>query len=239
MPQPLEGAIADAKADTSNEVGMCLKQVRIWYEIPSKYGDATDAWYATDYYKQGDRNPPEGAPVWWVGGSGGHGHIAMYLGNGKIRTTDGCGSGCVATKDLGWVESAWGLTYKGWSADINDVVIPELLAIYNGEEPSGGGGSSSSYPKPTSKTVYLSKLHYGQEDSDSVWYLQDRLNGHPLSGGQTLPLTGNYLTETDEEVRLCQQQHGYGNDPVKKSFVGPSQASHLFQGSGITVVNDL
>jgi murein DD-endopeptidase MepM/ murein hydrolase activator NlpD len=101
------------------------------------------------------------------------------------------------------------------------------------------GGSGGGYPTPTSKTVYLSKLKYGQKDSDSVWYLQQRLNGHPLSGGQDLPLTGNYLSETDEEVRLCQQQHGYGNDPVNGSFVGPDQASHLFNGSGLTIIDDL
>lgn len=104
---------------------------------------------------------------------------------------------------------------------------------------SGGGGGDGSYPPPTSKTVYLSKLKYGQKDSDSVWYLQDVLNRHTLSGGQTLPTTGNYLSETDEEVRLCQQQHGFGNDPVNGSYVGPSQANHLFSGSGLTIVNDL
>jgi murein DD-endopeptidase MepM/ murein hydrolase activator NlpD len=99
---------------------------------------------------------------------------------------------------------------------------------------SSGGG----YPAPISKTVYLSKLHYGQEDSDSVYYLQDALNNHSLSGGETLPLTGNYLSETDEEIRLCQQQHGFGNDPVNESYVGPNQATHLFAGTGLTVVDD-
>lgn len=104
---------------------------------------------------------------------------------------------------------------------------------------TGGTGDAGGYPKPTSNKVYLSKLRYGQYDSDSVWYLQDVLNRHTLSGGQTLPLTGNYLSETDEEVRLCQKQHGFGNDPVNGSYVGPNQANHLFSGSGLTIVNDL
>ena len=60
--------------------------------------------------------------------------------------------------------------------------------------------------------VYLSKLRYGQQDSDSVRRLQMHLNGHPLQNGQELPITGNYLDDTDEEVRLCQAQHGYGSD---------------------------
>lgn len=97
---------------------------------------------------------------------------------------------------------------------------------------AGAGGSSGG-------TVYLSKLRYGQRDSDSVSHLQRVINGHPLSGGQTLPVTGNYLDETDEEVRLCQAQHGYGSDPAGASFVGPAQAEHLFDGSGLSVVNDL
>lgn len=101
------------------------------------------------------------------------------------------------------------------------------------------GSSGSDYPPPTSGKVYLSKLRYGQYDSDSVWYLQDVLNRHSIPGGQTLPTTGNYLSETDEEVRLCQQHHGYGSDPVNGSYVGPKQAEHIFSGSGLTIINDL
>jgi murein DD-endopeptidase MepM/ murein hydrolase activator NlpD len=111
---------------------------------------------------------------------------------------------------------------------------------------AGGGSSptpppaSGSYPKPTSKKVYLSKLHYGQEASDSVWYLQDVLNKHSLAapGNVTLPLTGNYFDQTGTVVVACQNQHGFGNDPVNKSYVGSQQASHLFVGSGLTVVDD-
>ena len=102
--------------------------------------------------------------------------------------------------------------------------------------PSGGGGSD--YPVPTSNQVYLDKLHYGQDDSDSVWYLQDVLNGHSLAGGSTLPTTGFYGDQTDHEVILCQQQHGFGNDAPGTSFVGPGQADHLFAGSGLTVIKD-
>jgi len=101
--------------------------------------------------------------------------------------------------------------------------------------PTGGG---STYPPPTSKKVYLSKLHYGQTDSDSVWYLQDVLNRHHLSGGSTIATSGSYLDQTDHEVILCQQQHGFGNDAPGTSFVGPSQADHLFAGSGLEVVKD-
>ena len=123
----------------------------------------------------------------------------------------------------------------GWNCNGMDDPMKSHNAGGSSTPPPSGG----SYPKPTSKTVYLSKLKYGQQDSDSVWYLQDVLNRHTLSGGQTLPLTGNYLDETDEEVRLCQAQHVPNADPPKKSYVGPSQASHLFAGSGLTIVDDV
>jgi hypothetical protein len=87
--------------------------------------------------------------------------------------------------------------------------------------------------------VYLSKLKYGQKDSDSVSRLQAVLNKHSLQGGSTIPVTGGYFDQTDKEVRLCQQQHGFGNDKPGKSNVGPKQANHLFKGSGNTIVNDL
>jgi Peptidase family M23/N-acetylmuramoyl-L-alanine amidase len=87
--------------------------------------------------------------------------------------------------------------------------------------------------------VYLSKLKYGQMDSDSVKRLQMHLNDHSLKGGQTLPVSGNYLDETDEEVRLCQQQHGFGNDPAKASYVGRKQAEHLFTECACTLIDDV
>ena len=100
---------------------------------------------------------------------------------------------------------------------------------------AGGGQPPAAVP---AGPVYLSKLHYGQMASDSVKRLQDALNGHHLQSGQTLPTTGNYLDETDEEVRLCQAQHGFGQDPPGASYVGPKQASHLFAGSPHYVVDD-
>ena len=97
--------------------------------------------------------------------------------------------------------------------------------------PASGG--SSPYPTPTSKTVYLSKLRYGQKDSDSVWYLQRALD---------MPAelwTGNYLTLTDESVRSCQAKHVPPADPPNRSNVGPKQAAHLWPAStGIRVVDD-
>lgn len=77
--------------------------------------------------------------------------------------------------------------------------------------------------------VWQDKLKYGQMDSDSVRRLQYQLNGVSLTGGQELPITGNYLDQTDHEVRLWQEQIcGDTPDPAGASFLGPNQTARMF-----------
>jgi Peptidase family M23 len=77
--------------------------------------------------------------------------------------------------------------------------------------------------------VYVDKLAFGSMDSDSVRRLQYQLNGVSLEGGQELPITGNYLEQTDNEVRLWQDQIAHDPpDPVGKSFLGPNQTALMF-----------
>lgn len=120
----------------------------------------------------------------------------------------------------------------GWQC--SSMADPMLSHNYGGTAPP----SSSGYPTPTSSTVYLEKLHFGQDDSDSVWYLQDTLN---RTHGAQLPTTGGYWDLTDSAVRKCQSEHGHSwgegsADAAGTSFVGERQASHIFAGSGLTVV---
>lgn len=85
--------------------------------------------------------------------------------------------------------------------------------------------------------VYLSKLHYGQTDSDSVRRLQTRLI--ELNPSLTLQINGSYGTATDSAVRAWQKKIGDTPDQALKSSIGPKQAGILFKGSGNTVINDL
>lgn len=125
---------------------------------------------------------------------------------------------------------------QGWSgSDANGIVGPTTAARL------GGVWVDETPPPPpaspwASGDVYLSKLRYGQQDSDSVKRLQYRLNAHR---GLSLPITGNYSSQTDNAVRGDQIDHGrlWGEgsaDPVNGSNVGPKQASHLF-GSSYTI----
>lgn len=119
-----ERSARNAENDRTNEPGYCQQQTRMWCGIGPRYGDAITAWRNTNDRHPGNRNPPRGSAVYWSGGSAGHGHAALSLGGGKIRSTDAGGRGRVATVDLGWIERNWHLTYAGWAWDINEVTIP-------------------------------------------------------------------------------------------------------------------
>lgn len=123
MPYTRKQAVANALASTIYSPGMCLQWTRLQFGVGPSAPDATAGWAAATKRSPGDRNPPVGVPVWWTGGSAGHGHVAVSLGGGKIRTTD-VPSGHVGTVDLGYPERVWRLKYAGWSEDINGVTIP-------------------------------------------------------------------------------------------------------------------
>jgi len=111
--------VAAARASTYNVPGQCLGWSREQADIPSRYVDAATAWEHAHGRHAGDANPPKGAAVYWLGGSGGHGHIAISLGHGLVRSSDAGGSGVVATVSLRRLTREWHLTYVGWADSIN------------------------------------------------------------------------------------------------------------------------
>ena len=126
-------AIVEALAQDENKVGMCQQVTREWYNAPSagdqdKDGDfdAVDGWLSepADARHPNDRTPRIGYPVSYVGGANGHGHRALYLGNGLIRSTDLPVMGFVGTVPLTEPERRWGLRYVGWSETIDGLKIP-------------------------------------------------------------------------------------------------------------------
>ncbi|NUW02898.1 peptidase M23 [Streptomyces sp. CAI 127] len=62
----------------------------------------------------GDRNPPPGALMYWDTGSEA-GHVALYLGNGKIASNDIKRVGYIDVVDATDIETKWGSTYLGWA----------------------------------------------------------------------------------------------------------------------------
>jgi hypothetical protein len=124
MVRDAEATARNAEASHTNSPGYCLQWSRERADIAAMYPDAATAWKYAHHRHKGDRNPPRGAMVYWLGGSSGYGHIAVALGNGKVRSTDAGGAGEVATVDVGWPERAWGLPYAGWADNVNNVIIP-------------------------------------------------------------------------------------------------------------------
>lgn len=164
--------------------------------------------------------PRRGDIALWKYGSNGHAARVYDDAGSKIATTDPSNGKMVGVEPIGY-PSKWGATSSAriFTDTYNGIKCFESASIEHGE-------------------VYLSKLKYGQEDSDSVKRLQLHLNNHSLDGGQELPISGNYFDETDEEVRLCQTQHGFGSDPAKKSFVGAEQAAHLIKSCACKIIDD-
>lgn len=141
MTRTANEAVKAALSDKTNIPGTCQLATRTWLGAPSvgDYdgdgdADAVDGWKREPAgAKHTDRKPPRGAPVAWSGGRNGYGHRALSLGPNSagiyfIRTTDGGGSGKVATVPLSWVEQTWGLTYLGWSETMSGQTIPGLIA---------------------------------------------------------------------------------------------------------------
>lgn len=109
-----------------NDPGYCLKETREAYGVGSLYADAAEAWQYALGKHPGDTTPPYGAPVYWTGGSSGYGHIAIYVGDGNVRSSDAGGAGVMGTKPIDWFRSAWGLPYAGWAESVNGIYIPGL-----------------------------------------------------------------------------------------------------------------
>lgn len=124
MVRNAEDTARAAESSATNDPGMCLQWSRTRADIAALFPDAATAWRNAFHRHKGDRDPPRGAMVYWLGGSHGYGHIAVSVGGGRVRSTDAAGAGNVATVALSWPEDHWGLPYAGWADNVNDVRIP-------------------------------------------------------------------------------------------------------------------
>jgi len=132
-------ALVIANGTRVNREGFCQQVTRGYYLAPSAGdvdgdgdADAYDGWLSEPAWARhpGDRNPPAGYPVSFKGGSRGHGHRAISLGGGKVRSTDFDGltkrykAGVLGNSTIAEVEAAMGVTYLGWSKTIDGLTIP-------------------------------------------------------------------------------------------------------------------
>lgn len=215
-------AVANANRFSRNAPGMCLMYTRTWLEIPGGTVDAITAWHnAKHKHIQGrDRDaqhPPKGAPVFWGGGSAGHGHIALAVNDHMGRSTDTASTGAVGTRDGDWWRVNWGLPYLGWTEDLNGVLIPYLV--------NGGAGQWAQ------GDVYVAKLRRGQQDSDSVARLCYRLMHHARIPKQHRPpvQVRSYGPHIAQAMRYWQQKvHPKVQGPNDGSKLSNDQANLVF-----------
>lgn len=181
-------AAAYYKAKDTNRVGMCLWHVQDAFNSPHLYPSAIAQWNAAAF-KHHDRDIPIGAPVFYRGGK--FGHIVIYVGNGRVRSSDAGGSGRMATVPIDWFKQHWGYEYLGWSGDI--------------------GGQKIAFDDTID--VHVKRLKPGVDDSDSVRELRYRLIKRKFLKVQkplSLDKPGNkYTKAVSDAVKSWQRKHGF------------------------------
>jgi hypothetical protein len=127
-------AVRNALAATTNKVGMCAQWTRQQFGVPALGdfdgdgdADAVDMWKACvlKHHADSEPVPPAGVPVFWSGGSKGHGHAAVSLGGGMVRSTDAWTAGQIGTVPISEVTRRWGMPYLGWTEDLYGHEIPD------------------------------------------------------------------------------------------------------------------
>lgn len=211
--QSAQAAIDNANGQSHCDPGYCLKYTRTWLGIGSYEADAADAWRNAIGKHPDDKHPPKGAPVFWLGGTSGHGHIALAKAD-NMRSTDIPSMGVVGNNDGRWPREQWGLEYVGWAEGFNGTRIPWL-----GESEWASGD------------VHVAKLHQGQQNSDSVRRLTYRLINHPEMPGSHKPTSvhGDYRDDTVDAVRHWQRDIApQVNGPTDGTSMSNPQANALF-----------
>ncbi|NUR93959.1 MAG: hypothetical protein HOV67_01735 [Kribbellaceae bacterium] len=96
----------------------------VWGRTRSGYYSAAEQWaqmVGSGTAHPADRRPPVGALLFWST-DGPYGHVAVYVGNGRIVSNDigdrVPGQGGVYLVDVGAIEQRWGATYLGWAPPI-------------------------------------------------------------------------------------------------------------------------
>lgn len=140
--QRSRGFAASGRANWKN---LCQRHVANAYGLPrGHYNSASIAWRSIpkDFKYPGDRSFPAGALVYWTGGSSGHGHVALSLGNGTMTTNDSSGR-IVIWSNSKMFQYYGKLQFVGWAQPY----FGRLLATVSGGVPTSvtvdGGGQTT------------------------------------------------------------------------------------------------
>lgn len=126
--QALAAAARQAAHGPKFGTNECKKQTRLLYGVDSDGSQtAAIAWTRTDVRRAIATDLPKGTLIWWLGGTNGAGHVAIYAGGGKVWSTDIYRSGFFDLVPLELIVANWPkLRLAGSSYDIDGVrVVPE------------------------------------------------------------------------------------------------------------------
>lgn len=118
--QALSYAYNQHKSPSRNWGAWCLVFVRSAWGVAALYPSAEKGWYGTRH-RMGTGTPPAGAPVWWTNGR--HGHVALSAGGGYCWSNDVVTYGRIHKVAISRITRQWGQRYRGWTRDINGVVV--------------------------------------------------------------------------------------------------------------------
>lgn len=121
-------AWGEVKSDADDYEGLCLRFVRLAFNVDALYPDAITAWAEADRKWRTDAagEVKRGHAVFWRGGD--HGHVALAVGRGLCISTDVRTPGQANLVRIAAIREAWGYELLGYTADVNGVVAPRIVA---------------------------------------------------------------------------------------------------------------
>lgn len=195
MARTAKQAIDWAMKTTTGYAGLCLQFTRLAYGIPAKYPSAISAWKNGKQHKTSKTSEiPVGAPIFFSGSK--YGHIAIYLGDGLMRTTNS-GTNRIHTSTVAsWLKVGYKL--EGWSDELNGVKIAGLKA------PS----------KPSEDSVDTKKLVLLNTKGDRAAIVKTRLRTWYPKYAKHLSRTNVFDKESVEALKEFQRRSGLKVDGV-------------------------
>lgn len=214
-------SVARARSHSRGFSGQCLRFVVTCLDGQHRYGlpDANAAFRASRHLDT-KTTPPAGVPVYFLGSK--HGHVALSVGGGRIRSTDWPSRNKIAEVKISVLAETWGRRYAGWAADIAGHRIPSL----------GGGGApaarvATATAAPAKGTVakgaarrYPGRSTTRGDKGETVRVIQDRLNAL----GARVAEDGRFGPATEAAVEKFQRDRRLEVD----GHVGPRTWAALF-----------
>lgn len=208
------------------QTGMCIGVTRQSWGIPPLGASALIAWRNVPHNMRHVTAPsqvPMGAICYGLHGEYGqpayqYGHAWLSVGNGKCLSTDYGGSGT-------WTEQAvnlprWtGVNDVTWSAWTPFGMLP-LVAVPLPPKPAPAPGAPG---WRQGKKIYKSKMHLGQQNSDSVWNVTVGLHAH---GYWPHPYADDYGNTLRDAVAAFQRKQGWSGQQAD-GIPGPLTVARL------------